>query len=404
MSPAFRISIGSNIALAGAIAAFLWHGHSGRVSPATHRASAPTGEPKAAGHIGAPRSGPEGAGLTRPAVAELEKMGISQQVLVSVLLEDLSHRSAKRVLDLQKRYAPKLVPAAEMRELVRQDDIEQVNELKAAFGEEGYLAWDKAETLRNLNRARIPGDDLPMTEEEADQAYRLQKEYDDKSKDLRMAMEDGVADKADVAALQARAQQALDDALQRLLGTQRFNELRGNTDPTTQVYRQYGDLNPTADQANAVVLAEQNYRAQEANLTKQLAQSPGDIASVATELKAMSDAQDESLKQIFGADAFEGAKRQNDATYQTLQQFAGVWNLSDSEVQQVYEGVHDFQQQADRLRSAAQFSEQAGQTVDWNAVNASIDKAQQQAEAGLQNVIGPDRLSRIEQNGLLAIR
>jgi len=66
-----------------------------------------------------------------------------------------------------------------MRELSRQSDVEQIRELRAVFGEEGYVAWDKEQTLRALNRARVPGDDLPMTSEEAEQAYRLQKEFDD---------------------------------------------------------------------------------------------------------------------------------------------------------------------------------------------------------------------------------
>src|SRR5262249_33046647 len=162
------------------------------------------------------------------------------------------------------------VPDREMLELSRQSDAERIRELKEALGEEGYRAWDKEQTLRTLNRARVPGDELPMTAEEAEHADRLQQEFDDKARELQRAMEGGVADRADVGALQAQAQQALDRELEKLLGKQRFNELRGNGEPATEVYRTFGDLNPTPDQANAVLLAEGDYRAREAALAGRL--------------------------------------------------------------------------------------------------------------------------------------
>jgi hypothetical protein len=401
---AFRLSAASNIILMGVVAMLLW-----RDRLAAPRPAAPPVQPLSVLHE---RSKPEAAAepaqlkpagsvLTAAAVAQLEQRGISRDVLVNVLLEDLDRRSAKRALDLRKKYAPKLVPDQAMRELARQSDAEQIRELKAAFGEEGYLAWDKEQTLRQLNRARVPGDELPMTAAEAAQAYRLQKEFDEKSRDLQIMMEDGTADKADVGTLQARAQQALDGQLEKLLGPQRFNALRGNLDPTTEVYRTYGDLNPTPAQASAVALTEQDYRAREATLARQLNENPADAAKITAALTALHDAQEEDLRRIFGAEAYDTMKRQSDPTYQTLQHYAAAWNLNGSEVRQVYDSVHAFQEQADQLRSAGQLSEQAGQKVDWRAVNAAIDQARQQTEIGLQNTIGPDRLSRLKQNGLL---
>jgi len=399
MSSAFRLSIGANIVLLGIIAALLWRDQP--AAPPALPAAALPGTPK----TGAVAKGiqPKSAGpkLTPAAIAQLEQMGVSRDILINVLLEDLNRRSARRLLELQKAYAPKLVPDRELRELSRESDAEQMRELTAAFGEPGYLAWDKEQTLRDLNRARAPGDELPMTAEESEQASRLQKEFDGKNRELQMAMEDGLADKAVVDATLAQAQQALDRGLAQLLGNQRFNELRGNIDPTTAVYRTYGDLNPTPDQAKAVVLAEGDYRAREAALAGQLTENSGDAANVTAELKALNDAQDENLRQIFGAEAYENMKRQNDPTYQTLQQYAGVWGLKDAEIQSVYETIHAFQDQAARARNAAEMSAAAGQPVDWREINAAIEQARRQTEAGLQNLIGGDRLWRLEQNGVV---
>jgi hypothetical protein len=240
-----------------------------------------------------------------------------------------------------------------------------------------------------------------MTAEEAEQAYRLQKELDEKNKELQMAMEDGVADRADIGALQAQAQQTMDRELEKLLGRQRFNELRNNTDPTTEVYRMFGDLNPTPDQAKAVLLAEENYRTREAALAKRLNESPGDATKVTAELKAMNDTREENLRRIFGAEAYDNLKRESDSTYKTLKQYAQAWKLKEPEIQSIYESLRTFHDQADRTRGAAEMSEAAGQRVNWREINSAIEQARQQTEAGLQNLIGNERLRRLKQNGVL---
>jgi len=409
MSSGFRLSLVANIALLGIVAVLLW-----RNPPAAPSPVAPPARPAAARlEKETPKTDtvtkglpPKSAGpkLTPAAIAQLAQMGFSRDLLVKVLLEDLNDRSTKRILELQKKYAPRLVPDREMRELSRQSEAEEMRALKEAFGEEGYRAWDKEQTLRALNRARVPGDDLPMTAEEAERAYRLQKEFDDKNKELQIMMEDGVADKADAGTLLAQAQQALDRELEKLLGPPRLSELRGNIDPTVEVYRTFCDLNPTPDQAKAVVLAEQDYRAREAALAKRVNENPGDAAKITVELAAMNEAREENLRRIFGPEAYDSLKRQNDPTYKTLQQYAQAWELKDQEIQSVYQTLRAFQDQAARTRSAAEMSEAAGQRVNWREINSAIEQAQQQTEAGLQNLIGGERLLRLKQNGVLTIR
>lgn len=407
MSSGFRISIGANIVLMGIVAVLLWRDQPAAPSPLAppaRPASARSETPKTRAVTQELQPKSAGAELTPAILTQLEQRGISRGILVNVLLEDLNRRSAKRVLELQKKYAPRLVPDHEMRELSRESDAEQIRELKAAFGEEGYLAWDKEQTLRALNRARVPGDELPMTAEEAEQAYRLQKEFDRNNKELQLAMEDGVADKADVGTLQAQAQQALDRELEKLLGKQRFDELRGIIDPTTEVYRTFGDLNPTPDQAKEVVLADGDYRAREAALAKRLNENPGAAENVRAELDGMNDAREEILRGIFGAAAYDDMNRRNDPTYKTLKLYAEAWELKDHEIQSVYETLHAFNDQTDLTRNAAEMREAAGQRVNWREINSAIEQARQQTKAGLQNLIGSERLRRLEQNGLLTTR
>lgn len=409
MSFSFRLSIGVNILLLGIVAAMLWRNQpqpaaSSPVARPAPPAAVRSETPKTVAVLQELQPKSVGPKLTPAAIAQLEQMGISRDILINVLLQDLNDRSTKRVLALQKKHAPGLVPDREMRELSRESVAEQMRELKAALGEDGYLAWDKEQALHALNRARVPGDELPMTAAEAEQAYRLQKEFDEKNQELQMMMEDGVADTADTGTLQAQAQQALDRELEKLLGKQRYNELRGNVDPSTEVYRTYGDLNPTPAQAKAVLLAEQDFRVRETALAEALKANPGDTAKVTAELKALSDAQDENLRRIFGTAAYDNIKRQNDPTYKTLQQYAGAWELNPHEMQSVYETLRMFQDQAARTRTAAEMSEAAGQRVNWREINSAIEQAQKQTETGLQSLIGGERFQRLKQNGVLTIR
>ncbi len=412
MSPGYRISMGANIVLMGIVAALLWPRQpavspsAGSAvpppSPAMDERAIPGSDTRTAARALPPQS--TGSKLTPAAIAALEQMGISRDTLINVLLEDFNHRSTEQVVALKRRYAPRLVPDRELVEFARANEAERIRELKEAFGEDGYRAWDKEQVLHSLNRARPPGDELPMSAAEAEQAYRLQKEFDEQSGELQRAIEDGVADRADAGALQAQAQQVLDQGLEQLLGRERFDALRGNVDPATDVYRRYGDLNPTPGQAHAVLQADQDYRANEAALAQTLQETPGDAATVMAELKALDDAHQQNLRGIFGAAAYDDLQRQNDPAYRALTQFAGTWDLADNEVQSVYETLHAFNDRADRTRAAAEMREAAGQRVNWREINAGIEQARQEAEAGLQTLIGRKRLWRLKENGMLSMR
>jgi len=402
MSTPLRFSLGANLLLAGIVAALLWRNPPFASPPAVPAAippgvaapQGPSAEPAAA------RPPRAGTGLTPDTIALLEQHGISRRMLAGAVIEEHDRQTARRALELQKRHAPLAVPAAEMRALARKENEDQVRELKAVLGEEGYRDWDKEQVLRALNRARLPGDELPLSAAEAEAAYRLQKAFDEQNQGFQEAMEDGVSDRADIGALQAQAQQALDRELEQLLGRQRFNELRGNVDPATEVYRTYGGLSPTPAQADAVLRAEAAYRAQEAALGQRA--GAGDAATLAAELKTLADARDAELGRIFGAEAYAGIKRQNDPAYQTLRQYAEAWELQEGDINAVYQTLHAFNDQAERTRGAATLHEAAGQPVNWPAINAAIEQARRQAEAEVGERIGADRLRRLEQNGLLA--
>ena len=402
MPSAIRLSISANIVLTGIVALLLWRGQPADRSSfagSARASSARSGPPEAAQLANDLQSKPAGSVLTPNAVAQLERAGVSRHILTTALVEDFNLRWDKRILEMERQYAPRQMPERERVEMGRLREAEQIRELKEALGEEGYRVWDKEQTLRSFNSSG-----LPMTAEEAEQAYRLQKEFNLQHKEAQMAMEDGFADTADASALQMQAQAELDRELEKLFGKQRLDKMRGFADTNPDVNSKYAELNPTPGQARAAVRTEEEFHAREVALTRRLKENPEAAANAVAELKALEDAREENLRQIFGAGVYDTMKQQSDPTYKTLKQYAEAWELKDHEIQSVYESLHAYQDQAERMRHAATLRESAGQPVNWHEISSSIEHVQQQTEASLQNIIGSERLRRLKLNGILTTK
>lgn len=356
-------------------------------TPASARHQAP---------VGSPLSGVASDATPPTVLAQFERLGVARDVVVHALLGEIHRRWDLRSAELEKRYAPSQVPEREYIELARMRDADEVRMLKEALGESEYLAWHKDHTLRMLN---VGG--APLTPQEAELAYRLQKEFNEEYNARQMAMEDGVADEADLGRLHDDAQAALDRQLEQLLGTQRYQQMRGISDPIADVQRRFGDLDPTPDQAHIVLQAEEHYLAREAALAKRLKADASDTAEIAVELQAMREARDQELRRTFGAEAYDALQRQNDPTFKKLTQYAAAWELQDHEIPPLHEALHAFHVQTERTRAAAAMREAAGHPVNWPEINAAIEQSRRQTEATLSKLIGEPRLDRLKQNGML---
>jgi hypothetical protein len=399
MSSGFRISIGANLVLLALVGLLLWRGHP--PTPATVQFAAKSTRPSS--HI--QRSDDDlqppatGAQLTPAAIAELKRAGFSSDAIAESLIDDHTFRYDKRVRALQKKYAPKPVPRREMLAVAREGEAERIRELKAAMSEDGYRAWDREKTLSRVTMGRIR-----MTADESERVYQLQKAFEDRDRALKMAQEDGTTDPATAQAEYDQAQKQLDHDMEALLGKDRTTSMHGASDPVADVARRFQDLNPSPEQAQAVIQAESDVHAREAALVQRLKDDPGEAANLAAELKALTDSREQSLRQIFGSDSYDNAKRENDTTYQKLTQYASAWNLADSQIQPVYDAVSAYHDQADRMRMAAEMSEAAGRPVNWRDVNVAITQSRLQTESALVNLIGGEQVHRLQENGVLDVR
>jgi len=395
MSLEYRLSILANLALLGAAVLLIREGNraashiAGVTAPPTR--SAPSKLPVASRPTAAR---PE---ETADVFARLEKAGVSRIVLADIMRNDHRRRWGKRVRELENRFAPKQPPQREYVTLRRLEEEDEDRELKQTLGEEGYAAWDKEQTLRKVNF-----EEVPMKPEESDRVYQLDKQLDDKLREMRLAMEYGDADVADMSTLQMKAQDEYEKALENLLGKERYDKLKGYSFPVVEGHAEFNELNPSPDQVSALQSAVSGYQAAEAELSKRIADKPMDAAAIAAELKTMNEAQEQSMRKAIGADAYEALRREHDETYQALTQYAQAWHLQDNEIEPVYQKLKAYEDNVEWLRKAAQMTELAGQTADWSAVKATIERSRQATQSELEALVGPDRARAIARNGLLS--
>ena len=397
LSPFLRVSMAIN--LGQALLLVLLLGRPPREAPPAAAApAAPPAYPVSNDTSPAPSPSASGrAPLTPELVTRLEHAGLSRAIVAQALLADFNHRWDQHVLDVEKRYAPRAVPEREYIELGRAREAALVRELKTALGEEGYRAWHQTETLRVVN-----GAGLPLAADEAAQACRLQNEFDETHRELQRAMEDGVADMADAVALQMRAREALDAGLEALFGKARLDAMRGYTDPVAQVYRTFGDLSPTPDQARDVLSSDAAHVAREQALAARLRQEPADLPAILANLQANDAQRDAELGRIFGPDAYAATRRRNDPVYQTIRRYAEAWALAAPQIEPVYAAVAAFQRRREQTLAAAALGEAAGHPMAWREINAALAQERQKTEDTLRPLLGDERLHRLAQNGLLA--
>lgn len=403
MSRVLKLSLAVNAILV-ALAAWLWLERGGpsvrtaaAIEPATaSRARVPDASEAVASSENASTNRDR---ITPDVVADLMRRGISREALVIALREQSNRQWDQELLELERRQAPRPLSERDYHQFARRREAAQDAEIRAALGEEGYREWDRMVTLRALNPS-----DLPLAPREADQAYRLQKEYELQHRELTRAQEDGLADPADVAALQAQAQATRDRQLEELLGKTRAEALRGSAEATADAHARFGDEGALSGQAIAAARVDADFRARESALGERSRDAAVDVSTIASEMQAIEADREQELRRIFGAAAYDEQQREKDATFRAVRQYAAAWELGEREVGAVYERLRALRSRTGSLRAAAAMREAAGQAVDWPALNTLLVAEGGRAESDLVALIGPERTKRLKQNGLLAER
>ncbi len=330
--------------------------------------------------------------LPREAVDALRSAGMSRDTLIHLLLADITRRSDRKLAALQVRYAPAPVPDADYQSLAVERQRTEQRELSALLGDGEYARWRREQVLDELG--------LPVagiTEAEGDEIVRLRERRQARVDEIQAAIESGAVDPIDGSQLQEEAAAACADAIARLLGPERSAPPARRDDPREEWRRTYAALQPSDSQLAAVEAAEAVYLER---LQQLAAKSDLDPIGYAGSVDALEAERQRALETVFGADAYRQFVRGQDSTFQTLQRYAGPWQLSAPDIDFVYQRVQALRSRVDALTSDAIIEEEQGRAVDWPAMKRLAEAERTAAEHELEAYLGGERFRRLHQNGV----
>ncbi|MET0532711.1 MAG: hypothetical protein ABW171_00665, partial [Steroidobacter sp.] len=154
-------------------------------------------------------------------IQQLRDAGVPHTVVAQLVIADFELRWQKQLREFEQRYQSGAVDDDERARFEARRDDEQEKELRFALGDEGFRQWDKENTLRDLDLAK-----LRLSASETDALYQLRKERDSKDRTLAEAWRNAEIDEADYNKQQSVVQQEYDQQFELLLGDERYRALQ----------------------------------------------------------------------------------------------------------------------------------------------------------------------------------
>jgi len=390
----FRISLVLNAVLAGGLVIFTLH------RPAPKKLPAPRPQPVAAAVSARPVSAPPVPARPAPNhgtngpdwqdwLQQLRDAGVPNNVLAGLVASDFENRWDKQRRAMERRYQRGELGGDWLARFELRHGEEQEKEMRAALGDEGFRQWDKENTLRDYDL-----DALNLSSSETDALYQLRKDLTRKQHDLDVARQNGELDGADYSEQQDALQKENDQQFKALLGDDRYAAMQN---PDDGMRRSLKDLSVSDTQSQAMLDAQTKWNKQRTELEEQ-AQAQG--ISADDQLQALDAARDAEYRQILGADVFAELQKNQNSSYQMLKQNANVWQLSDSDIDYVYNALQGSQKAVSDYQHQSQMLQAQGQTVDWAKVQENIQLFSDQTEQSLKTYLGEDRFNKLKRNNL----
>lgn len=329
-------------------------------------------------------------------IDQLRAMGVPNKVLARVALEDLEKRQNRYASEVSKKcYGDPDTLAA----LQLQFDKNLDAEMRAALGDEGFKQWDREKMLREADSGKVQ-----LTASETDGVYDLWKKLQQRQLDLEQAKVDGTMDPAGISDAMEKAASDFNQQMKGLLGDDRYaksQQLDGGS-AAAGLQQDFAKVNPSDSQFQELLQTQKQWNDQRLALEKQYQNDPSS-PDYAAQLKALSDARDQTYRQVLGADAFSALQKSQDPGYNQMKKYETLWGLNDDKIDSVYgtlkyydKAVEDYQRQLSALQAQ-------GQNVDLDAANKNLQQFAGQTGQSLQNYLGQNTFNRMQQNGVFSL-
>ncbi|HXF09928.1 MAG TPA: hypothetical protein VN625_04025 [Desulfuromonadaceae bacterium] len=387
-------SMSMNVALAAVLAVMVVHRVGYGISPNPAVVPATLASPVSASMPSA-RPVPSAPDGWRSWLGSLR--GVPDNVVAGLVAADFEIRWQKQRRDLQRRYARGDVDDAALNRFMQDHDADREEELRFALGADGFQQWDKERVLADLDVDRIE-----LSGAEADALYRLKKEFAREEHDLAEAHQNGEVDEMELDGRERDAENDYERRLKLLLGDARYASFKNPGDAAQgEMMRALKKLNATDAQVQAMASAQEQWSRQRNELERQVRGTPDETAAYDRQLRVINETRDAEYLRILGAEGVAQLRETEDGRYRAMQHYAAAWRLSPDDIDHVYRtlqqsetSVRDYQWRAHNLESA-------GQSVDWPAVDADVQRFSEQTWQNLNAYLGDARFDRLKKNSIL---
>jgi len=241
-----------------------------------------------------------------------------------------------------------------------------------------------------------------LTAAETDSAYDLWKKLQQRELELKKAKLDGEMDEADMTDAHDKAYSEFNQQMKTLLGDERYAKSQQTDSGTAadNLREGFAKANPTDAQFQQLLQTQQRWNERRAELDKQF-QDDTSSAAYTEQVKALDAARDAQYQNVLGTNVFTALQKEQDPGYASMKKYETLWGLDDNSIDSIYGTLKYYQKSVSDYQTQAHALEASGQKVDWNAINQNLQQFSQQIQQSLRNYLGPDRYSRLQQNGVL---
>lgn len=320
----------------------------------------------------------------------LRRSDIPRHVFIAAIQAEFQAKWSQRDADLQKRYRDGKAEIEDLALLNLDREIALEATMREALGEDAFREWDRGRKFFDINTGA-----LALTEEEANKLHPIRTALTDRLRALERAKLKKELDPATYEARYETAQADYEQELRKLVGFQRFNEARDSGIPA-YLRRDLRGLGITETQFSQVQDIEGNFGDGKADLKHAAESGTIDAGKLDQEQEALAQLREAQLQQALGENAYAIYRKQQDPRYQTMTDFAKSWQLTDQDVENVFQLLHAHDTEARRIKLDAYA---AGRLPE--EVQAQLSGVQTQLDESLLRTLSPGKVETLRRNGIV---
>ncbi len=356
----------------------------GEIPPAVEGRAAPVPTDAPEKPAEAPAKTVVNSGPLETVIKNLRAAGIPGDDIAVFVNALLDRKMAEERRELQKKAFKGEIDPSTMHQMHAEQESAREQALRSLLGEEAFLRWDKENVLRRWTV--LEG----LSPEETNALYGFQKENSRQERELARTLQAGEIDHTDYMKRVEELQKKADQRMSEILDPRKLARLKQANDWGFGLLRwEMRTLGLTDAEVESLYLARQRMAEKQREL-QQLGRSGALVDN--TRWQTVQQEQDLAFEQVLGQTRYAAYKKIQDYSYKQLKQNAKAWQLSDADIEYVYQTI------ADQRQGIQDFYKQAaGKPADPQGIEAF----KRQTEAQLRARLGDERLKKLQQAGLL---